>query len=120
MLYSFLIYEVPEVFESYSDEEKEQVMQKHRDLQAIAESKSTLCVAQLMPTSTAVTVRADHKSKPITLDGPFAETKELFMGIYAFDCGSLDEAIAYAEEISDPCHTIEVRPVKWAGGALAS
>ena len=58
MLYSFLIYEVPGVFQSYSDAEQEQVLELHRKLQAIAESKGPLAVAQLMPTSSSVTIRS--------------------------------------------------------------
>lgn len=120
MLYSFLIYEVPGVFQSYSDAEQEQVLELHRKLQAIAESKGPLAVAQLMPTSSAVTIRSEPGSTPIVLDGPFAETKELFMGIYTFECQTLDEAVDYAKLLTNPCHTIEIRPVQWSGGLLAN
>jgi len=120
MLYSFLIYEIPGVFQSYSDEEQEQVLGLHRKLQAIAQEKGPLAVAQLMPTSSAITVRSEPDSTPIILDGPFAETKELFMGIYTFECETLDEAVEHAKQLANPCHSIEIRPVQWSGGVLAN
>lgn len=120
MLYSLLIHEVPGIFEDYDDTNKEQVMKLHRDLQAEAESKGIMAVAQLLPTSSAVTVRATPDNKPMVIDGPFAETKEMFVGIYLLECETLEQAIQYASKLANPCHTIEVRPVKWSGGILAT
>lgn len=120
MLYSLLIHEVPGVFEAYDEVDKQYVMKLHNDVQVEAESKGMLAVAQLLPTSSAVTVRATPDNKPIVMDGPFAETKEMFIGIYLLECETLEQAVQYAEKLANPCHTIEVRPVKWSGGLLAT
>lgn len=120
MLYSLLIHEVPGVFEAYDEADKAHVMKLHNDLQVEAESKGVLAVAQLLPTSSAVTVRVTPDNKPMVIDGPFAETKEMFVGIYLLECQTLEQAIGYAEKLANPCHTIEIRPVKWSGGVLAS
>ncbi len=68
----------------------------------------------LHPTSTATTVRVQN-GKPITLDGPFAETKEQLGGYYILDCKDLDEAIYWAGQIPTNCKggsgCIEIRPL---------
>lgn len=59
--------------------------------------------------STTVQVR---QGKTITLDGPFAETKEQFGGYYIVDCEHLDEAIEYASKIPfAKLGSIEIRPL---------
>ena len=67
-------------------------------------------VVRLMPTSTAVQVRT--KGEPMLIDGPFAETKEQFLGFYIVDCESIDEAIATARSLPTIGTIFEVRPVK--------
>lgn len=69
----------------------------------------------LHPTSTATTVRMQG-GKPVTLDGPFAETKEQLAGYYILDCKDLDEAIGWASKIPLVCQggqgCIEIRPIR--------
>lgn len=69
----------------------------------------------LQPTATAKTVRS-RGGKPIILDGPFAETKEQLAGYYIVDCGSLEEALAWAQRIPTACKggagCIEVRSLE--------
>jgi len=65
----------------------------------------------LQPTSAATTVRV-RDGKPLTTDGPFAETKEQLGGYYLVEASGLDEAVAIAAKI--PCARfgcIEVRPI---------
>ncbi|HET7622004.1 MAG TPA: YciI family protein [Gemmatimonadaceae bacterium] len=47
------------------------------------------------------------------MDGPFAESKEMIGGYFFLHAGSMDEAIAIAEESPNLQHgqTVEVRPV---------
>ena len=66
--------------------------------------------AELKPTHTATTVRV-RQGKPITTDGPFAETKEQLGGYYLIDVGNLDEAVHWAARCpSALTGSIEVRP----------
>ena len=59
--------------------------------------------------STSLRIR---EGKIETMDGPFAETKEVLGGFYIFDCKDLDEALKYAAMIPTAKYgTIEVRPV---------
>ncbi len=65
----------------------------------------------LQPTATATTVRVKN-GKPLTTDGPFAETKEQLGGFYLVEAKDLDEAIGLAARIpSARWGAIEVRPV---------
>lgn len=65
----------------------------------------------LMPTPSATTVRV-RDGKSLTIDGPFAETKEQLGGFYLVKCENLDEAIQMAAQIPGALHgSIEVRPV---------
>ncbi len=69
----------------------------------------------LQPTSTATTIRM-QEGKIITLDGPFAETKEQLAGYYILDCKDLDEAISWASKLPLSCSggqgCIEIRPLR--------
>ena len=68
----------------------------------------------LQPTSTATTVRV-RDGKTLTVDGPFAETKEQLAGYYMLECKDLDDAIEWAKRIPTGCKgavgCIEIRPV---------
>lgn len=60
--------------------------------------------------STATVVRA-RNGQPMTTDGPFIETKEQLGGFSVIEVADLDEALAWAEKMSDATTcAIEVRP----------
>ena len=66
---------------------------------------------ELTTSGTATTVKR-RAAKTTILDGPFLETKEQLVGLYAFDCKNLDEAIEYAKEIPNvDTGSIEIRPI---------
>lgn len=114
MLYAILCYASEDVICSWSKEQDDQVM---ADLlvvqQKYAKAGKLGPVARLLPTTAATTLRK-VKGEPVVLDGPFAETKEQFLGFYTIDCDSLDEAVAFARELSDANPgggSYEIRPV---------
>jgi len=50
--------------------------------------------------------------KPVTTDGPFAETREQLGGYYLIEAKDLDEAIGIAARLPTAKHgSIEVRPI---------
>ena len=68
----------------------------------------------LLPTNTATTVRM-RNGRPVTTDGPFAETKEQLGGYTIVEAASLEEARAIA--LDHPLlrvggHSIEIRPIR--------
>ncbi|MCU1309307.1 MAG: PhnB protein [Candidatus Angelobacter sp.] len=65
----------------------------------------------LQPTATAKTVRV-RDGKPLTTDGPFAETKEQLGGFYLIEANSAEEATSIAAKIPGARFgSIEVRPI---------
>ena len=68
--------------------------------------------AALHETALATTIRL-RGDKVLTLDGPFAETKEQLGGFYVLDCKDLDEAMEIAARIPAAADgAIEIRPLR--------
>ena len=67
---------------------------------------------RLQPTVTAKTIRGEG-GKPMVLDGPFAETKEVLAGYYLVTCKDRAEAVAIAQRNPKLPFggSIEVRPM---------
>ncbi|MEO1223842.1 MAG: YciI family protein [Pseudomonadota bacterium] len=116
MLYSILIYGTEGLVEKLPPDEREALFGKHRQLQTTMRDKGKLGpVVQLMPTTTAVTIRGGGKA-PLVTDGPYTETKEALLGVYIIECDSLEEAIETAKLLPLDVGTLEIRPVNWFGG----
>lgn len=114
MRYMFLMYS-QEIEGGPPPEEIERLKRDHGKLiQEAAEKHILLAVEGLKPTAAATTVRM-KEGKPITLDGPFAETKEQLAGFYILECAGMDEAIEWAKRMPTSCKGaaggIEIRPV---------
>ncbi|MCA1369160.1 YciI family protein [Bradyrhizobium sp. BRP14] len=114
MLYAVLCYNDESVTSAWSKEEDDKVM---RDLTAAqrkyVEAGKLGPVARLLPTTAATTLR-HGAGETIVIDGPFAETKEQLLGFYLIDCGSLDEALDFARELSianPSAGSYEIRPL---------
>ncbi len=59
----------------------------------------------------SATVVTSRGGRAVTTDGPFAETKEMLGGFSVIEVADLDEALAWAERISEATTCpIEVRP----------
>lgn len=110
MLYAILCYNDEALVGSWTKEEDDAVMAHHAAvMQKLSEQGKLGPVARLMPTTTATTVRAG--AEPLVIDGPFAETKEQFLGFFVIDCESLDEALEAARSLSLEPGALEVRPI---------
>ncbi len=115
MRYMLLIYSEANA-RVQTDEEKQKTMDGHW---AVMDETKKLGIFRgaepLEPTSTATTIRM-QEGKAVTVDGPFAETKEQLAGYYILDCKDLDEAIGWASKIPVNCWSgrgcIEVRPIR--------
>jgi hypothetical protein len=79
--------------------------------QGIIKAGNFKAADRLQPASTATTVRV-RDGKTLTVDGPFAETKEQLGGFYLIEAENLDQAVAIAARIpSARFGSIEVRPI---------
>ena len=115
MRYMLLIYS-QETDEPLSPGELEQIANGHQALMSEAGQKGILLGCEkLKPTRSATTVRTKD-GLPVTIDGPFAETKEQLAGYYILECKGLDEAIDWAKRIPTTCQggegSVEIRPVE--------
>lgn len=117
MLFSVLIYASEDFIDALTPEEHALLLKKHGAFHDHTKTNSTFAAAaKLMSTGTAVTVNRDGGDLVIT-DGPFAETKEQFMGFYLIDCANLEEAIEAVNLLPLDHGRIEIRPIEFFEGA---
>jgi hypothetical protein len=113
MQYLLLVYIDPALIEKVPPEQFDtqmrqcllhaDVMQREGRLKAFQQLESVDCAK-------AVRVRSGKTS---VLDGPFAETKEVLAGFNLVEAGSMEEAVAMAQEFPWTRYgCIEVRPVR--------
>jgi len=110
--YILLIYSKESDWTGLSDEDKVDMYQKYTAFtDSIKKSGHYLGGDGLEPTATATTVRV-RNGKPVTTDGPFAETREQLGGYYMIDAKDLDEAAEIATRVPGASYgAVEVRPV---------
>lgn len=112
MRYMTLIYEYAGGVEGLSEGQHQALLEKHRRLQQCArEDGAYLGASELKPAATAVCVRMKNGVASLS-DGPFVESKELFVGFYLLECADLDAALRLAAMIPTASHSgVEVRPL---------
>jgi hypothetical protein len=114
MKYAILIYGDEARLSEATPEQIEQAMGGWWEYEAELQKEEGLRLAgeALQPTSTATSIRMKD-GKPVTTDGPFAETKEQLGGFYLLECKDLDEAIEWGLKCPGAkLGTIEVRPIQ--------
>jgi hypothetical protein len=109
MQYAMLIYAMPGYTDGLSEDEQQAMF---ADYVALGEDPRARGGAQLQPVETATTVRV-QEGQTLTSDGPYADTKEVFVGYYVFEADDLDEAIELAARIPAARlgGAVEVRPL---------
>lgn len=117
MRYMLLIYDDEKVFAKMSEQERGSIFKQYGEFtEGIRKSGAFLAGAPLQPVSTATTVRSKN-GKTVSMDGPFAETKEQLGGYYIVNAKDLDEAISIAARVPSVRlgGAIEVRPIMEMG-----
>lgn len=115
MQYAILCYHDEKVTTAWSKEHDDAVMAKLSVVhEKLARQGKLGPVARLLPTTAATTLRKDREPA-LVIDGPFAETKEQFLGFYVVDCNSLDEVLDIARELgqANPGGAYEIRPIMY-------
>ena len=78
---------------------------------ALGAAGALVSVGRLAPSAGALAIRTIG-GKPVTMDGPFAETKEQIGGFYLIEVPDLDAALDWARRCPAAGHgTVEVRQV---------
>ena len=115
MRYMLLMYRDETWWDAKPEQERTAIRQLAIDTSEPLRSRGIVLAGDpLLPTATATTVRM-RNGKPVTTDGPFAETKEQLGGYTIVEVASLDEAIAIAVDhplVRVGGHSIEVRPIR--------
>lgn len=100
MLYAVLCYNDENAVSAWTQEEDDACMVRLAQVEDGMKAKGKMGpVARLLPTTSATTLRKTS-GEPLIIDGPFAETKEQFLGFYIADCDTLEEAIAFAKDLA--------------------
>ncbi len=118
MLYAILCYNEENAVSTWTAEEDAACMVRLGQVQETMRVKGKLGpVVRLWNTTEAKTLRK-NSGEAVVLDGPFAETKEQFLGFYVADCASMDEAMDFAKQlaIANPgLGAYEIRPLRYFG-----
>ncbi len=112
MRYMLLIYGNEQAFSTMTPKDMEANMKEwFAYTQDMKKAGVHLAGDPLQPTRTATTVRSKD-GKPLTVDGPFAETKEQLAGYYMLEVPNLDEALRWATRCpAVKGGSVEVRPI---------
>jgi hypothetical protein len=110
--YILLIYGDERVWASMGQDEMQRIYEAHGEYgKAMQEAGVLRGGAELKPTTTATSLRFTN-GKPVTVDGPFAETKEQLGGYYLIEVDDLEQAIDWASRMPGmTTGTVEVRPI---------
>jgi len=122
MQYAILCYHDENVVTAWSKEQDDAVMAKLGTVHdRLAKEGKLGPVARLLPTTAATTLRKDREPA-LVIDGPFAETKEQFLGFYVVNCDSLDEVLEIARELgrANPGGAYEIRPIGYFSSGTAA
>jgi hypothetical protein len=114
MLYAILCYNDENAVGTWTKEEDDACMVRLAKVEdAMAQKGKLGPVVRLLPTTSATTLRKAGGDAMI-LDGPFAETKEQFLGFFVADCETLEEAHDFARDlaVANPgTGAYEIRPL---------
>src|SRR5687767_3728260 len=92
--------------------EMERIVGQHRKVaEELTRQKKLVNGSQLRPSAEATTIRL-KAGKRVTVDGPFAETREVLGGYYVIDVASKAEALEWAAKLPmGEGDAIELRPL---------
>ncbi|HTO70902.1 MAG TPA: YciI family protein [Myxococcota bacterium] len=112
MLYAVLCYSQEATVASWTKAKEEDLMHRLQVVQEKLVADGQLGPhGRLMPTTAATTIRIGRELAVV--DGPFAETKEQFLGFYLFDCETFEEVLEAAKQLARERESgaLEIRPL---------
>jgi len=122
MRYALLIHYPQPAVSTLSDEQIKDGMAAFRSYAEALDEAGVLRSAEVLQTIANATSVSMTEGKLHVQDGPFADTKEAFAGIFMLDVPDLDAALAWAEKCpAAQWGTVEIRPsaVRFVDGAWA-
>lgn len=113
MRYALLIHYPQPAVSHVSDEDMKAGMAAFQSYAKALQDSGVLLSAEILDTVANATSVSVRQGKLHVQDGPFADTKESFAGIFVIDVPDLDAALAWAERCpAAQWGTVEVRPSK--------
>ena len=111
MRYALLIHYPQPAVSTLSEEEVTAGMAAFQSYAQALDEAGVLRSAEVLQTIASATSVSAREGRLQVQDGPFADTKEAFAGIFMIDVPDLDAALAWAEKGSAACMgPVEVRP----------
>lgn len=112
MVYLMMIYANEADWVGKSEAEMAPIMAEHERLEAdLRKAGRYRGCGGLAPSTQAKTVRLNG-SQSVVVDGPYAESKEMFGGYYLIEADSIDQVVPYAARIPGFANrAVEIRPV---------
>jgi hypothetical protein len=120
MRYALLIHYPQPAVSTLTEEELKAGMAAFHAYAKALDDAGVLLSAEVLQTIASATSVSVKRGKLQVQDGPFADTKEAFAGIFMMDVADLDAAIAWAEKCpAAQWGTVEIRPsaVRFVEGA---
>lgn len=115
MLYAVLCYNEEKAVSTWTKEEDAACMVRLGKVQDDLRHAGRLGpVVRLQNTTEAKTLRKSN-GEHVVFDGPFAETKEQFLGFYVADVETMDDAVDFAKKlaVANPgLGSYEIRPLR--------
>jgi hypothetical protein len=110
MTYMLLIIEPPGQRRTRTEAEGREVYAQMQRFGQALQTRGVLRAVESLKSHSDATRVEVRGGRPVVLDGPFAEAKEMIGGFFLIDCETRDEAIAIAAECpaAQWC-TVEVR-----------
>lgn len=111
MRYALLLHYPQPAVSTLSEEQVKEGMAAFHAYSKALDDAGVLLSAEVLQTIASATSVSMTQGKLQVQDGPFADTKEAFAGIFMLDLPDLDAAIAWAEKCP-AAHwgTVEIRP----------
>ncbi|MFN3231473.1 MAG: YciI family protein [Alphaproteobacteria bacterium] len=112
MKFMFLIFEDPDVRDARTDQDWQALTREFQAYSRDVTAAGKLIDANPLPDEPAPVAVQCRGGAVVSVDGPFAETREHLGGYYILDCADIEDAKAWAGKIpSARTGTIEIRPV---------
>lgn len=111
MRYALLIHYPQPTVSTLSEEEIRAGMAAFHAYATALDQAGVLRSAEVLQTVASATSVSVRQGAPQVQDGPFADTREAFAGIFMVDVPDLDAALAWAERCpAAQWGTVEIRP----------
>jgi hypothetical protein len=88
------------------------ILEQHFAFARLARQRKAYVTSEALKGAEGTTIRKRGKQKPLIIDGPFVESKEVVGGYYVLDCRDHAEAIELGSQIPiGSSGAVEIRPV---------